>query len=115
MPPRPKPPPGSKENVNEPQVRSSSSPLLNLIRDSKLLDDLQLEEVKEEHNRTGKPVSEILNDFGLIDYETQLQIIATHLGTEVIHTRQQGTDARYPRRHPGRHRPQLQVPAHRRL
>jgi type IV pilus assembly protein PilB len=62
----------------------TSSPLLNLIRDSKLLDDLQLDEVKEEHNRTGKPVSEVLNDFGLIDYETQMQIEARHLGTEVI-------------------------------
>jgi type IV pilus assembly protein PilB len=62
-----------------------SSPILNLIRDGKLLDDLQLEEVKEEHNRTGKPIAEILNDFGLIDNETQLQIIATHLGTEVVH------------------------------
>jgi len=62
-----------------------SSPLLNLIRDSKLVDDLQLDEVKEEHNRTGKPIGDILNDFSLIDLETQLQIIATHLGTEVIH------------------------------
>ena len=44
-----------------------------------------MDEVKEEHNRTGKPIGEILNDFGLIDSETQLQIIATHLGTEVIH------------------------------
>jgi type IV pilus assembly protein PilB len=67
-----------------PKSESFSSPLLNLIRDSKLLDDLQLDEVKEEHNRTGKPVSEILNDLDLIDSATQLQIIATHLGTEVI-------------------------------
>ena len=67
-----------------PKSESFSSPLLNLIRDSKLLDDLQLDEVKEEHTRTGKPVSEILNDMDLIDSDTQLQIIATHLGTEVI-------------------------------
>jgi type IV pilus assembly protein PilB len=67
-----------------PKPESSSSPLLNLIRDSSLLDDLQLDEVREEHNRTGKPIGEILNDFGLIDSETQLQIIANHLGTEVV-------------------------------
>ena len=61
-----------------------SSPLLDLIRSQHLLDDLQLEEVREEHNRNGKPIGEILSDFGLIDTETQLQIIANHLGTEVI-------------------------------
>ncbi len=67
-----------------PKSEPVSSPLLNLIRDSHLLDDLQLDEVKEEHNRTGKPIEEILSDFGLIDTETRLQIIATHLGTEVV-------------------------------
>jgi type IV pilus assembly protein PilB len=61
-----------------------SSPLLDLIRSQGLLDDLQLEEVIEEHNRSGKPFSEILSDFGFLDMDTQLQLIATHLGTEVI-------------------------------
>ncbi len=49
-----------------------SSPLLDLIRSQGLLDDLQLEEVKEEHNRSGKPITEILQDFGLLDMDTQL-------------------------------------------
>ena len=48
------------------------------------MDDLQLDEVKEEHNRTGKSIGEILNDFGLIENETQLEMIANYLGTEVI-------------------------------
>ncbi len=61
-----------------------SSPLLDLIRSQNLLDDLQLEEVKEEHNRSGKGINEILNDFGLIDTDTQLQLVANHLGTEVV-------------------------------
>ena len=60
------------------------SPLLDLIRSQGMLDDLQLEEVKEEHNRSGKNVSEILQDFGYIDMDTQLQLIANHLGTEVV-------------------------------
>ncbi|HXR06976.1 MAG TPA: hypothetical protein VN765_06575, partial [Candidatus Acidoferrum sp.] len=67
-----------------PKSDSLSSPLLNLIRDGHLLDELQLDEVKEEHNRTGKPIEEILSDFGLMDTETRLQMIANHLGTEVI-------------------------------
>ena len=61
-----------------------SSPLMNLIRSQGLLDDLQLDEVVEEHNRSGKPFSEILQDFGFLDMDTQLQVIANHLGTEVV-------------------------------
>src|SRR5580704_10142996 len=61
-----------------------SSPLMNLIRAQGLLDDLQLDEVVEEHNRSGKPFSEILQDFGFLDMDTQLQLIADHLGTEVV-------------------------------
>ncbi|HEY3853133.1 MAG TPA: ATPase, T2SS/T4P/T4SS family [Verrucomicrobiae bacterium] len=61
-----------------------SNPLLDLIRSQGLLDDLKIEEVNEEHNRTGKPVNEILNDFGFLETADQLQIIATHLGTEVV-------------------------------
>ena len=47
-----------------------SSPLLDLIRSQGMLDDLQLDEVKEEHNRSGKTISEILQDFGLMDMDT---------------------------------------------
>jgi type IV pilus assembly protein PilB len=61
-----------------------SSPLLDLIRSQGLLDDLQLDEVIEEHTRSGKPISEILQDFGFLDMDTQLQMIANHLGTEVV-------------------------------
>jgi type IV pilus assembly protein PilB len=57
---------------------------MNLIRSQGLLDDLQLDEVAEEHDRTGKPFSEILADFNFLDIDTQLQLIATHLGTEVV-------------------------------
>jgi len=61
-----------------------SDPFMNLIRSQGLLDDLQLDEVAEEHNRSGKPFSEILQDFGFLDMDTQLQLIADHLGTEVV-------------------------------
>jgi hypothetical protein len=61
-----------------------SSPLLDLIKSQNLLDDLQVDEVTQEHIRNGKPIGEILADFGLIDGDMQLQIIANHLGTEVV-------------------------------
>jgi type IV pilus assembly protein PilB len=61
-----------------------SNPLLELIKEQHLLDDLQLEEVLQEHARSGKPVSQVLQDFGLLDIDTQLQLIADYLGTEVV-------------------------------
>jgi len=48
------------------------------------LDDLQLEEVIEEHNRSGKSIPEILQDFDFLDMDAQLQLMANHLGTEVV-------------------------------
>jgi type IV pilus assembly protein PilB len=61
-----------------------SNPLLALIREQGLIDDLQLEEVLQEQTRSGKNISQILNDTGIVETETQLQIIAAHLGTEVV-------------------------------
>jgi type IV pilus assembly protein PilB len=65
----------------------SSNPLLALIQERGLVDDLQLEEVMQEHVRTGKPVIQILQDFGLLDLDTILQIVSEHLGTEVVELR----------------------------
>ena len=62
----------------------SSDPLLALIKERGLIDDLQYEEVVQEFQRTGKPIGQILGDFGLVDGDTQLDIIAQHLGTEVV-------------------------------
>ncbi len=63
----------------------SSIPLLALIQERGLVDDLQLEEVAQEHTRSGKPVIQTLQDFGLLDLATILQIMADHLATEVVH------------------------------
>jgi len=64
-------------------------PLLALIKSQGLIDDLQYEEVLGELKRTGKPVAQILTDFGLLDLDTVLQVIADHLGasTVTIHER----------------------------
>jgi len=66
----------------------SSIPLLAIIQERGLVDDLQLEEVAQEHTRSGKPVIQILQDFGLLDLETILQLMADHLGTEVVELRE---------------------------
>ncbi len=62
----------------------TSDPLLALIKAQSLIDDLQFEEVQQEISRSGKSSSEILSDFGLVDVDTQLQLIADSLGTEVV-------------------------------
>lgn len=62
----------------------TSDPLLALIKAQNLIDDLQFEEVLQEISRSGKSSSEVLSDFGLVDIDTQLQIIANSLGTEVV-------------------------------
>jgi type IV pilus assembly protein PilB len=65
-----------------------SHPLLSLIKDQGLIDDLQYEEALGEYKRTGKPVSQILLDFGILDLDTILQAIASHLGAPVVTLRE---------------------------
>ncbi len=68
-------------------MAEQSSPLLELIKEQGKVDDLQYEEVLAEHGRTGKPVNQILQDFGILDIDSILQIEADYLGTEVVSLR----------------------------
>jgi type IV pilus assembly protein PilB len=61
-----------------------TNPLLELIREQGLLDDLQYEEVLSEHKRSGEPVFQILQNFGILDADSILQTMANHVGTEVV-------------------------------
>ncbi len=60
------------------------SPLLSLIKRENLIDDLQFEEVLSEFKRSGKPVLQILQDFGIMDLDSILQVQANFLSTEVV-------------------------------
>lgn len=62
-----------------------TNPLLGLVHERGLVDEEQLTEVLEESNRNGTPVGQVLNDFGYLDTDSQLQIIADHLVTEVVY------------------------------
>ncbi|MGA2436621.1 MAG: pilus assembly protein PilB, partial [Bryobacteraceae bacterium] len=64
-----------------------SSLLLSLIKGEGLIDDLQYEEVAAEHKRSGTPVIQILQDFGIMDLDAILHIISNQLGTEVVSLR----------------------------
>ncbi len=61
-----------------------SNPLLALIKSQGMIDDLQYEEVSAEFKRSGKPIIQILQDFGVMDIDSILQVIANHLSTEVV-------------------------------
>lgn len=61
-----------------------NDPLMLLLRDRGMLDDLQFEEVSQEATRSGKPVLQVIEDYGLLDKDMVLQLIADHLGTSVV-------------------------------
>src|SRR5688572_19724659 len=64
-----------------------SSPLLSLIKEQGLIDDLQYEEVTAEIKRSGTSAFQILQDFGILDMDSILQAMANHLSTEVVSLR----------------------------
>ena len=64
-----------------------SNPLLSLVREQGMIDDLQYEDVLGELKRSGKPVFQIIQDFGLMDADALLQTMANYLGTEVVDIR----------------------------
>ncbi len=62
----------------------ASDPLLSLIRERGLLDDMQLDEVAQEMARNGKPCLQVVQNYGMLDLDTALQVIADHLGSMVV-------------------------------
>src|SRR5277367_5027503 len=61
-----------------------SDPLLDLLKEKGMIDDLQFEEVMAEHGRSGKPTMQIIPDFGIMDQDSVLQVVADSLGTQVV-------------------------------
>ena len=61
-----------------------NSPLLSLLREQGMLDDLQFEEVAGEIKRNASPVIQVLQDFGIMKLPDILHVMATALGTEVV-------------------------------
>ena len=61
-----------------------SSPLLTLIHDQGMIDDLQYEEVAGEFRRTATPALQLLQDFGIMKLDDILHVMAAALGTSVV-------------------------------
>ena len=62
--------------------------LVQQLREQGLITDAQIEEVMEEHQRTGKPVRQILVDMEIVTEDQMLEMIAEQLGTTVINLRE---------------------------
>ena len=61
-----------------------SNPLLALIKEQGMIDDLQYEEVVGELQRSNAPVIQLLQDFGIMKLDDILHVMATHIGAEIV-------------------------------
>ena len=62
-------------------------PLLQQLRDERLLTPQQIEDITDEHERTGKPVRQLLIDLGLLNEEQILGVVARVLGVRQVRLR----------------------------
>src|ERR1017187_407345 len=58
--------------------------LSELVRERDLLSPEQFHEIEEEHERTGKSLSQIMVDFGLVNEEQLLRAVAEYLSLEYL-------------------------------
>ena len=58
--------------------------LSEVVRERELLTAEQFREVQEERERTGKPLSQIIVDFGLLTEEQLLRAVAGHVGLDYL-------------------------------
>ena len=63
---------------------SESESLKGILLSEEICSETQLLEIEEEYHRTGKRFADLLIDFGIINEENLLQLMATSLGTDVI-------------------------------
>ncbi len=64
-----------------------SDPLLSLVKENGLVDDLQYEEVAAEFKRSATPIIQLLQDFGIMSLDDILRVIANHMGAHVVSVR----------------------------
>src|ERR1043166_3444591 len=63
---------------------SEAAILSELIHERSLVSPEQMREIQEEHERTGKPLTQIIVDFGLMSEEQLLRAVAEHLNLEFL-------------------------------
>ena len=68
----------------DPASGVGSDPLLGLLQDQALLDDLQLEEIGEALRQSDKSAWQVIREKSILDASTILGAIANHMGAEVV-------------------------------
>ncbi len=61
-----------------------ADPLLQMLLDAKVVTRAQLEEIHEEHKRTGNSPRSVVIDMGILSEDDLLVLIASHLGSSVV-------------------------------
>ena len=63
---------------------SDNQTIKDILLNSGVCAEDQMQEIEEEHYRTGKPIKEIAVDFQIVTDDQMLEILATSLGMEIV-------------------------------
>ena len=63
---------------------SHSPAIYEFLKDHRLVEPAQLDELNEEHKATGKPLADVVVDLGIIEKDELLRRIADHLGYDYL-------------------------------
>ena len=63
---------------------SHSQAIYDFLKEHRLVEPAQLDELNEEHKATGKPLADVVVDLGLLEKDLLLRRIAEHLGYDYV-------------------------------
>ncbi|HVS53898.1 MAG TPA: ATPase, T2SS/T4P/T4SS family [Opitutaceae bacterium] len=63
---------------------SHSPAIYEFLKEQRLVEPVQLDELNEEHRATGKPLADVVVDLGLVEKSELLRRIAAHLGYDYL-------------------------------
>lgn len=62
-----------------------SQAIYDFLKEQRLVEISQLDELNEEHKATGKPLADVVIDLGIVDKAELMRRIANHLGYDYLH------------------------------
>ena len=72
------------DDVTQKRKPELLDPILDLAINNGVIDTQQAAELKEEHERSGKPVRNLIVDMGLLGEEELLSLLAGYMGCEIV-------------------------------
>ena len=61
-----------------------SPAIYEFLKEQRLVEPAQLDELNEEHKATGKPLADVVIDLGLVEKDALLRRLAEHLGYDYV-------------------------------